>query len=52
VVYVPAEKRVTVRTDRRTYKLDVRKVDPKELSEMCQVFRKMNFDSSIQLTGI
>jgi len=35
-----------------TYKLDVRKVDPGELSVMCRVFRKMNFDSSVQLTGV
>jgi hypothetical protein len=52
VVYVSSDKCVTLRTDRDTYKLDVRKVDPSELSAMCRVFRKMNFDSSIQLTGV
>ena len=41
-----------LRDDHHTYKLDVRKVDPSELSAMCRVFRKMNFDSSIQLTGV
>ena len=36
-------KRVTLRTDHRTYKLDLRKVEPTELSAMCRVLRKMNF---------
>jgi hypothetical protein len=52
VIYTSDDKRITLRTDRRTYELDVRKVDPRELSAMCRVFRKMNFDSSIQLTGV
>ena len=52
VVYDPDGKCITLRTGHRTYKLDVRKVDPKELSSMCRVFRKMNFDSSIRLTGV
>jgi hypothetical protein len=52
VVYASDDKCVTLRTGHRTYKLDVRKVDPRELSVMCRVFRKMNFDSSFQLTGV
>jgi len=52
VVYAFDDKCITLRTDRHTYKLDVRKVDPSELSAMCRVFRKMNFDSSIQLSGV
>jgi hypothetical protein len=52
VVYAFDDKCITLRTDRRTYKLDVRKVDSHELSAMCRVFRKMNFDSSIQLSGV
>ena len=52
VVYASDEKCITLRTDHHTYKLDVRKVDPSELSAMCRVFRKMNFDSSIQLSGV
>ena len=52
VFYAPDDKCVTLSTDDRTYKLDVRKVDPRELSAMCRVFRKMNFDSSIQLSGV
>src|ERR1700730_13160580 len=52
VFYAPDDKCVTVRTDHRIYKLDVRKVDPSELSVMCGAFRKMNFDSSIRLTGV
>jgi hypothetical protein len=51
-IYDSDAKRVTLRTDHRTYKLDVRKVEPTELSTMCRVLRKMNFDSSIQLTGV
>jgi hypothetical protein len=52
VVYAPDDRTVVLRTDHHTYKLDVGKIDPKELSAMCRVFRKMNFDSSIQLTGL
>jgi hypothetical protein len=52
VFYAPDEKSVTLRTDHETYNLDVRKVDPRELSAMCRVLRKMNFDSIIQLTGV
>jgi hypothetical protein len=52
VVYAPDDKWIKLRDDHHTYKLDVRKVDPRELSAMCRVFRKMNFDSSIQLTGV
>ena len=52
VVYASDDKSITLRTDYRTYRLDVRKVDPSELSAMRRVFRKMNFDSSIQLTGV
>jgi hypothetical protein len=32
--------------------MDLRKVDPEQLAEMCRVFRKMNFDSSITLQVI
>ena len=52
VVYAFDDKCITLRTDHHTYELDVRKVDPSELSAMCRVFRKMNFDSSIQLSGV
>jgi hypothetical protein len=52
VLYAPDRKCVTLRTDDQTYKLDVRKVDPRELSAMCGIFRKMNFDSTIRLTGV
>ena len=52
VVYASDDKCITLRAGHHTYKLDVRKVDPTELSAMCGVFRKMNFDSSIQLTGV
>jgi hypothetical protein len=52
VFYAPEDNHVTLHTDDRTYQLDVRKVDPKELSDMCRVLRKMNFDSSIRLMGV
>src|SRR4029077_20419440 len=45
VVYASDDKRLTQRTSPHTYKLDVRKVFPRELSAMCGVFRKINFDS-------
>jgi hypothetical protein len=52
VFYAPDHKCIALRTGHRTYKLDVRKVDPRERSAMCGVLRKMNFDSSIRLTGV
>jgi hypothetical protein len=52
VFYAPADNSIMLRTDYQTYRLDVRKVDPRELAAMCRVFQKMNFDSSIQLTGV
>ena len=52
VEYVPEEKTVTLRTEHRTYTLDLRKVDSSDLAGMCRVFRKINFDSSITLRGI
>lgn len=52
VLYASDDNRITLRTDHHTYKLDVRKVDPSELSAMRRVFRKMNFNSSVQLTGV
>jgi hypothetical protein len=52
VVYAPDDKSITLNTDLHAYQLDVRKVDLSELSAMCRVFRKMNFDSSIRFTGV
>lgn len=52
VTYTPKEKIVKLRTDSRAYALDLRKVDPEELAGMCRIFRKMNFDSSIELKGV
>ena len=52
VLYASDDKCITLRTGHHSYKQDVRKVDPSELSTMCGVLRKMNFDSSIQLTGV
>lgn len=52
VKYGAKEKVVTVTSARRVYELDVRKVDPNELHEMCRVLRKMNHDSSLKLEGV
>ena len=52
VKYAAEEKIVTVTSTRGVYVLDVRKVDPEELKKMCQVLRKMNYDSSIKLECI
>jgi hypothetical protein len=52
VIYAPDDQWVTLHTDDQTYNLDVRKVDPCELTAMCGIFRKMNFDSTIRLTGV
>ena len=52
VAYAVDDKCITLRTDNHKYKLDVRKVDLIELSAMSRLFRKMNFDSSIKLSGV
>lgn len=52
VKYSPEEKTVVVSSDRQTYELDLRKVETDEVAEMCAVFRKMNFDRSINLEGL
>ena len=40
---------VELKTAARHYRLDVRKVDPKELADMHAVLRRMNFDNCFQL---
>jgi hypothetical protein len=52
VVYLREDRVVRLHTDRRQYKLDVRKVDAGQLLRMTDIFRKMNFDSSIILDGL
>ena len=39
-------------TENHSYELDVRKVDPDELKNMCAILRKMNFDQRIKLSGV
>ena len=39
-------------TANNRYELDVRKVDPDELKQMCTILRKMNFDQRIKLSGV
>jgi adenylate cyclase class IV len=43
---------VVVRTGRRVYELDVEKVDPDEIEDMCKLLRKMNFDQQLKFAGI
>lgn len=51
IEFIRDERRIRVRTDDRTYDLDVRKVDPVELTKAGRVLQKMNFDSSFRLAG-
>jgi hypothetical protein len=50
--YSEPDEIVELKTRSRRYRLDVRKVDPEELTAMREVFRKMNYDSCFRLTGI
>ena len=52
VTYAREKEIVTIETTRGVYTFDVHKVDPKELKDMCRVFRKMNFDETIELDGV
>jgi hypothetical protein len=50
--YSERDATVELKTAARHYRLDVRKVDPEELADMRDVFRKMNFDGRFRLIGI
>jgi hypothetical protein len=50
--FTPDDKCITLCTGHQSHKLNVRKVDLSEMSAMCGMFRKMNFDSIIGLTGM
>ena len=43
---------IRLKTQMRTYELDLRKVDRRSLSAMRKVLKKMNFDRRIRLSGI
>ena len=43
---------VKLNTTRREFTLDVPHVDDDDLSRMCKVLHKMNFDGAIRLTGV
>lgn len=43
---------VRLKTIRRTYEPDVRKLDRSDLLAMDTILRKMNFDGRVQLSGI
>ena len=52
VSYSERDATVELKTAARHYRLDVRKVDPEELADMREVFRKMNFDGRFRLIGM
>ncbi len=41
-----------IKTERRTYELDLRKVDRKSLTAMRKMLKKMNYDGRFQLSGV
>lgn len=41
---------VSIRTHFRTYKIDLRAVDAKEIQDMRKIIQKMNFDNSFELS--
>ena len=43
---------VKLNTTRREFTLDLSHVNDDDLSRMCKVLHKMNFDRAIQLTGV
>lgn len=52
VIYYSEGKSVVLVTNQNNYELDVSKTSSSELRKMCNVFRRMNHDSSIRLVGI
>jgi hypothetical protein len=52
VHYSANEKAVALKTRRRRYRLDLRRVDAEEIAAMGKVFRKMNFDGRFRATGM
>ena len=48
----PPAATVRLKTQSKTYELDVRQVDPEDLIAMCEALRKMNFDKRVQLSGV
>jgi len=43
---------IRLKTRRRSYELDLRKLDRKDRSTMRQVLKKMNYDRRIQMSGV
>ena len=52
VKYMPNDKLIIVRSDRKVHELDLSKVAPNEFKQMQLVFEKMNFDGSICFSSI
>lgn len=43
---------IRLKTQLRSYKLDLRKIDRRSLSAMRRVLKKMNFDRRFQMSGV
>jgi hypothetical protein len=50
IKFLPNDKLIVVRSDKKVHELDLSKVAPNEIKQMQMVFEKMNFDSSIFFT--
>ncbi len=52
VEYVEADAMVRIQTSSWEYELDVRKVSADELTEMCELLRRLNFDHKFETAGV
>lgn len=52
VSFDQANKTIELMCDKATYELSIGQVNKTEIKNMRKVFRKMNFDSSIEMSGI
>lgn len=52
VSFDEAAETIELQCDKQTYELSIRQIDKAEIKNMRKIFRKMNFDSSIEMIGI
>jgi len=52
VSFDQANQTIELRCDSANYELSIARVDKSEIARMRKTFRKMNFDSSIELDGL
>lgn len=52
VSFDEADETIKLQCDKGTYELSTRQVGKTEIKNMRKIFRKMNFDSSIEMSGI